>query len=502
MDEELFEPDYIELADETFQEPVKKKRKRSKRTCLLCPAAATHLKPHMYRKHLPWYFAGDTACWQCEVQEGTTCFLKAKHSSKESHPHGSEFTSNNLRRWVFLVNGVLHVICYHLGVDTLNALLQHVLREHLYPEYESSSFLSSEVEILKLFEEENDLPVSEVYIVSPPNSIASLLHWRTLMIIMNVFVPSTLCVLATQDKMFHFSGIRISDIDSLGMVEEVVKDIKTFADSHFHLDLLLKRTGHSSFDKLEASFGNAGYNLQFGVANYVYPAHWDKVKDQVGSETRIGVTFGLHPHLVRTSLNQVDRLKDLLTMECCVGFGEVGLDYTATCRCYPKCVNARNCRNQSIAEQKKFLVQNLHLAKYFRKTLVLHCRDHGNGSAASDVLNILHTKNLTKIPIHRHCFSGTEGEAKQWINELPNCYFGFTSMLLRNKELQRCAKVIPLSKILLESDAPYLPIEKMETNTPWRTIEIAKTLCEVKDLPLDMVLEVTRSNSRKCYRRN
>lgn len=90
-------------------------------------------------------------------------------------------------------------------------------------------------------------------------------------------------------------------------------------------------------------------------------------------------------------------------------------------------------------------------------TLVVHCRDPNTGCAAREFLSILEDLYLTDLRIHRHCFTWDAVEAMTWMHKLPNVKFGFTSNLLRLSAAADVLCAIPMSNVLLESDARYLP---------------------------------------------
>jgi TatD DNase family protein len=191
----------------------------------------------------------------------------------------------------------------------------------------------------------------------------------------------------------------------------------------------------------------------------------------------------------------------LLSHPRCVAVGEVGIDLTTRCQCRPPCWDPQRCYHLSIEAQKEFLAEVLALTRSLKKPLVLHCRDHGTGEAAQIVLAMLHQHQMTEWPIHRHCFTGTGRELRQWKEELPRCHFGFTSKVCEFDQVLR-AEVVHLAKerILLETDAPFLPPDPAQPlNTPWRISAQAMTLSEVCGVPLRLVLEQTTRNATMLY---
>ena len=105
------------------------------------------------------------------------------------------------------------------------------------------------------------------------------------------------------------------------------------SDAHFHLDMIWKSTQLPSLQQIETAvtFGTELLPLQVAVTNYVYPSSWSQVSE-VEEDDRLYFTIGLHPHMVEYSVS-ISYLLSFLSHPKCVGVGEIGLDYTSSCRC-------------------------------------------------------------------------------------------------------------------------------------------------------------------------
>ena len=192
---------------------------------------------------------------------------------------------------------------------------------------------------------------------------------------------------------------------------------------------------------------------------------------------------------------------ELLRDERCVGLGEVGLDYSGNCRQH---LNSQcDCTQNFHDQQKKFLREVLPWAKELNKTLVIHCRGRRkeDGSAASDVLAILQELGLTKLQIYRHCFLGTEDELKEWLRVCPNAMFGVTAKEMEASDHRRVVQQIPLEKLLIESDAPYLAPSQVQVvnNSPWLCSYTVATLAQLTGQNPRMLLQQCNSNARQLY---
>jgi TatD DNase family protein len=175
----------------------------------------------------------------------------------------------------------------------------------------------------------------------------------------------------------------------------------------------------------------------------------------------------------------------------------VGLDYTGHCKCRPPCGREEDCLARRMGWQHAYLERVLPILYEWDLTLVLHCRDKGDGSAARSVLELLQRLRLTLLRIHKHCFSGGREEVKSWLETCPHVYFGISSLVRTNKDLQAAVPEIPFDHIILESDAPYLP---RYGTTPWTSFGLTlEVLCPLLRIPATVLLQRATSNSWRAY---
>ncbi len=198
---------------------------------------------------------------------------------------------------------------------------------------------------------------------------------------------------------------------------------------------------------------------------------------------RIYASVGLHPHDADDLTPQlVDRLRELAKHPLVVAIGETGLDYY---------------RDFSPREaQREAFRIHLELARELDLPVIIHAR-----KAFSDLFSILRED----LPPRRgvfHCFSGGENEAIKAVNL--GFYVSFSGSLTFSKKLERVALAIPLERILIETDAPYLAPVPMrgKRNEPAFIVHTAKRLAEIVDRPLKEVAEITYRNTVKLFLRN
>ena len=93
-------------------------------------------------------------------------------------------------------------------------------------------------------------------------------------------------------------------------------------------------------------------------------------------------------------------LHQLIQEPICLAVGEAGLDYTSNRKCIKKgrtCHSTVQCKERNRAKHEEAFLSHLQLVVRFNKPVVLHCRDHGDGTAAARVLQLIHQHNFTNL---------------------------------------------------------------------------------------------------------
>ncbi len=146
--------------------------------------------------------------------------------------------------------------------------------------------------------------------------------------------------------------------------------------------------------------------------------------------------------------------------------------------------------------QKNTFVQQIKLAKELNKPLMIHCRE-----AFDDVIQILSSNSqlLNTPPGIIHFFTGTIEDARTLLEM--GFYFTFGGLITYNRQFDEIIKFIPLEKILLETDAPYVAPEphKGKRNEPIYIQETAKELAKIKNISLEKISEQTTQNAFKIF---
>jgi len=200
-------------------------------------------------------------------------------------------------------------------------------------------------------------------------------------------------------------------------------------------------------------------------------------------------SVGLHPNdNLRESFN-VKEYEELLKMPKVVAIGEIGLDYYRTTE--PK--------DQDF--QKKRFEEQLDLAVRTDMPLILHSRDSGKGSTGKvhrDMIEMLLDFQPKKSGV-AHSFTGDIDDARKYLDL--GFYLGFNGILTFARQYDEVIKYIPLDRILLETDAPYLTPEphRGKRNEPAYVVEVARKVSELKKEPLEKITQQTTDNCKRLF---
>lgn len=191
---------------------------------------------------------------------------------------------------------------------------------------------------------------------------------------------------------------------------------------------------------------------------------------------------GVHPDEVG-ALNEETfaEMEALLDNDRVVAVGEIGLDYYWD--------------NESHELQKKWFVRQLELARQHHLPIIIHSRE-----AAADTMEIMkaHAQGLEGVI---HCYSYSREQAEEYVKM--GFYIGIGGVLtFKNaKKLKEVAAAIPLERIVLETDCPYLAPEPFrgKRNQSSYIRYVAEKLAEIKEMTVEEVITVTEANAKKMY---
>ena len=191
-------------------------------------------------------------------------------------------------------------------------------------------------------------------------------------------------------------------------------------------------------------------------------------------------TVGIHPECANEApQDYISRLEELAKQNKVVAIGEIGLDY------YwdevPRDV------------QKKVFIQQIELAKKLNLPVVIHDRDaHGD---TMDILRQYKPKGLV------HCFSGSVEMCKEVVKLGMSISLGGVVTFKNARHSVEVARYIPIDRLLLETDAPYLtPVPFRGKRNDSSMIKfVAMKIADIKDITVDEVLRITTENACRLY---
>ncbi len=193
---------------------------------------------------------------------------------------------------------------------------------------------------------------------------------------------------------------------------------------------------------------------------------------------------GVHPSdSAELSDDNFDRIRQMCADEKCVAIGEIGLDYY-----WPE-------PDHEI--QKKWFVRQLDLAREVKLPVVIHSRD-----AAADTVQVLKDNNAGDIGGVVHCFSYSKEVAIECVKM--GFYIGVGGVLTfkNGKKMKEVVSEIPIEKIILETDCPYLAPEpnRGKRNSSLNLPYVVKAMAEIKGISEQEVIDITERNARDMYR--
>lgn len=246
-------------------------------------------------------------------------------------------------------------------------------------------------------------------------------------------------------------------------------------DTHCHLDIGIFSQRHKELlERAKAA----------GVVQMVLPgvvqAGWKRLLEICSEETGLFAAPGLHPmYLSHHAPEHLEELRTIAKSGNIVALGEIGLDY------YLKSLDRE--AQQQLFEQQLILAQKEHLP------VLLHVR-----KAHDQVLATLRKLHFTQGGIV-HAFNGSFQQARRYIDFGFGIAVGGTITYSRARRIRKVAAELPLSSLVLESDAPDIPpaAHHGETNLPEYLPEIATELATVRMEFTESIACTTSANARR-----
>jgi TatD DNase family protein len=251
-----------------------------------------------------------------------------------------------------------------------------------------------------------------------------------------------------------------------------------FVDTHAHLD-----DGRFEHD-LAAVLATAAEVGVRRIVNIGYrPARWQSSIALAATNPSISFTLGLHPHHADEFTPELlANLRDTVESHRPVAIGEIGLDYF---------------RDLSDRErQRRAFAAQLDLASEIRMPVVIHLR----GEVEFDLRAAL-DQTAADLVCVLHSFDGSEDLAQYALGR--GYFFGVGGLSTRksNVTLRSILQALPIDRLLLETDAPYLPPANVKDrrNAPANVPLIASELATLKNRSIEEVARVTTANAERVF---
>lgn len=253
-------------------------------------------------------------------------------------------------------------------------------------------------------------------------------------------------------------------------------------DSHAHVDF--PQFAEDREAMLQRA-RDAGVQTLLAIGTGPGPEKLDAAIPYAEAHEWIYTSVGIHPHEAKeVTQAHLDELARLAKHPKVIAWGEIGLDYFYDHS--PRDVQDRVFRQQ------------MELAHAAKLPIIIHCRD-----AWADCLNTLEDAwKPTGLGGILHCYTGTIEDAKRGLDMGFLVSFAGNSTYPKTQSIRDVAKALPLSNILIETDAPYLAPQPFrgKRNEPAYVAEVAKVLAGVRNLPVEEFASATAENFRRFFK--
>lgn len=257
-----------------------------------------------------------------------------------------------------------------------------------------------------------------------------------------------------------------------------------FVDSHCHLD----------FPEFQARLPEVLANMVTSKVSHALCVSVDipnfpKVRQLAEEHSNLYASVGVHPDYEDTPEPSIEFLVSEARHPKIIAIGETGLDYYR--------MGERSY--ESMDWQRERFRTHIRAAVASKKPLIIHTR-----SASADTLRILKEEGADQVGGVMHCFTESTEVAKAAMEM--GFYISFSGIVTFKsaKDLQETCRQVPLERMLIETDSPYLaPIPyRGKTNEPAWVSKVGEFVANLKGVPVDEVAERTSYNFFQCFQIN
>ena len=250
-------------------------------------------------------------------------------------------------------------------------------------------------------------------------------------------------------------------------------------DSHCHLDhepLL------SDIDNVIERSKSAGITKILTICTTLNS--FNKIKKLVLKDKIIYGTYGIHPHETKNDIVNSDLIiNEISNNDKIIGVGETGLDFYYD--------------NSDKETQIKSFETHIKASMELNIPLIIHSR-----SAENETFDILNKYKNEDLKILMHCFTGSQKFAEKLLDL--NAYFSASGIITfkNSQDLQKTFQLIPLDKLLIETDSPFLAPEpnRGKKNEPSFVKFTGKKLADLKNISFEDLVNSTTNNFNKIFK--
>ncbi len=249
-----------------------------------------------------------------------------------------------------------------------------------------------------------------------------------------------------------------------------------FFDSHAHYND--ERFLENRNELIEKMYKNEITNIV--CAGYNLNSSTDAIEIAHGFP-HIFATCGISPNDITENVdNELKKIESISKKEKVVAIGEIGLDYY--------------WNKDNKEKQKEVFIKQIEIANRIGIPIVIHTRE-----ATIDTIEILKKNTPLKRGVF-HCCPLNQELIKEGLKL--GFYISFSgNITFKNAKSEECVKLVPMDKLLIETDSPYLSPEPFrgKTNTSENVKLVAKKIAEVKGIDIADIAEITRQNAINVF---
>lgn len=251
-----------------------------------------------------------------------------------------------------------------------------------------------------------------------------------------------------------------------------------FVDSHCHLDFPELA---QDLPALLRAMRDA--RVTHALCISVELADWPRVHALALEHDHLYATAGVHPDYENIDEPTVGGLVELASREKVVAIGETGLDYYRL--------------TGDLGWQRERFRTHIRAARECAKPLVIHTR-----SAAADTLSLMREERASEVGGVMHCFTETWETAEAALKLGFHISFSGIVTFKNATALKEVARKVPLDRLLVETDSPYLaPVPfRGKTNRPAWVRYVAEEIARLRDVSLDEIARATTQNFFDLFR--